>query len=279
MRKITKPGHSVSSVFDACVDIAKNGTTSVNCLTAKVAIVQAESDYEAGALTSDLFLLPRDQDYVGQASKTDLAALYTRLRDNENTRSIYDEIRAVAAPGKCPYCGSGTIGTLDHYLPKAHFPLFVITPVNLVPSCERCNGKKHDNFPEVRDRQPLHPYFDEFWDERWLFAELNCEIPVSARFFVKAPAVWPADKRSRAEVHFTDLDLETVFITDAADELSGITGELGDVFRDDGPEGLRRHLERRANSHFVSCANSWKTALYFACAESDWFCEGGFLPE
>jgi hypothetical protein len=263
MRKIRKPELQVSSVFDACVAIAENRTISVNCLTAKDAVVQAESNYEADALTSDLFQLPRDQDSVGQASKTDLAALYTRLRDNENTRSIYDEIRAGAAPGKCP-------------LPKAHYPLFTITPINLVPSCERCNGKKRDSFPAVRDQQPLHPYFDEFWDERWLFAELNCGIPVSARFFVSAPAAWPADKRRRAEVHFTDLDLETVFITDAADELSGITKELGDVFRDAGPEGLRKHLKRRADSHLAVCPNSWKTALYFACAESDWFCDGGF---
>ena len=277
MRKITKPDHSVSSVFDACIAIAQNGTISVNCLTAKDAIVQAESDYEAGALTSNLFLLPRDQDTVEQASKTDLATLYRRLRDNNNTRNIYDEIRAVAAPGKCPYCGSGTIGTLDHYLPQSHYPLFTITPINLVPSCERCNGKKRDSFPAFRDQQPLHPYFDEFWDERWLFAELNCEIPVSAGFFVRAPIAWQDYKRNRIEAHFADLDLETVFISDAANELSGITGELRDVLRDDGPDGLRRHLERRANSHLTSCPNSWKTALYFACAESDWFCNGGFL--
>lgn len=280
MRKIRKPDLKVSSVFGVCVSIAENGTLSRNCMTAKDAIDQSESEYEARALTSDLYLLNRDQDSVEQASKTDLAALYTRLRNNANARGIYDEIRSGGAPGKCPYCGSGTIGTLDHYLPKSHYPLYTITPINLVPSCERCNTKKLDKFPDTRDQQPLHPYFDEFWDERWLFAELNREIPVSARFFVQAPAVWPADKRRRAEVHFTDLDLETVFITDAADELSGITGELGYVFRNVGPESLRRHLERRANSHLESCANSWKTALYFACAENDWFWNGGFLgPE
>jgi len=277
MRKLKKPDLSVSSVFEVCVSIAKNGVVSKNCMTAKDAIERAEVSYEARAATSDLHLMPRNQLLVGKATKKNLATLYARLRGNKKARSIYEYIRAAASPGKCPYCGSGTIGTLDHYLPKMRYPLFTITPANLVPSCERCNGKKRDVLVVMRDRQTLHPYFDEFWDERWLFANLNCEIPVSASFFVNAPIEWAYQKRRRVEVHFSGLDLETVFITDAAHELRGIEGELGEILKDGTPADLRKHLKRRADSHFSSCPNSWQSALYAACAESDWFCDGGFI--
>lgn len=279
MRKLKKPNHRVSFVFDVCVSIAPNGQVSNNCKTAKNAIVQAESEYEAMAVTSDLHLINRNQASVRKASKEDLAKLYTRLRDNKNARYLYDEIRANAAPGKCPYCSSGTIGTLDHYLPKTSYPLFTITPANLVPSCERCNGKKKDSTPKSRGEQPLHPYFDDFSDERWLFAKLNCLIPVSARFFVKAPPKWPEEKQKRIESHFADLDLETVFISDAAQELSGMMYELREILDKGGPDYLTDHLKRRAASHLASHPNSWQTALYFACAESDWFCDGKFLND
>jgi 5-methylcytosine-specific restriction endonuclease McrA len=277
MRKLKKPDLSVSEVFDVCVSIAKNGELSKNCLTAKDAITRAEILYENRAASSELYRMRRDRSLFASATKENLATLYTRLRDNKNARSIYEGIRKNAAPGKCPYCGSGTIGTLDHYLPKMRYPLFTITPANLVPSCERCNGKKRDELVVAPDKQILHPYFDEFWDERWLFAEINCQIPVSANFFVKAPAGWSPTKRKRVEAHFDDLDLDTVFISDAANELSGVKDELEEILRDGTSAGLRKHLKRRADSHFSNCPNGWQTALYHACAESDWFCDGGFL--
>jgi 5-methylcytosine-specific restriction endonuclease McrA len=248
-------------------------------MTAKDAIERAEIAYEVRAANSELYLMRQDRVSVCKATKKNLATLYARLRDNKKARSIYEDIRADASPGKCPYCGSGTIGTLDHYLPKMRYPLFTITPANLVPSCERCNGKKCDKLVVAPDKQTLHPYFDDFWDERWLFAEINCEIPASASFFVKTPIEWTTEKRKRAEAHFGDLDLETVFISDAAHELRGIEGELEEILKDGTPADLRKHLKRRADSHFASCPNSWQTALYAACAESDWFCDGGFLNE
>ena len=63
----------------------------------------------------------------------------------------------------CPSCGEdGAPGTLDHYLPKEHFPELSICLLNLTPMCSRCQGEKSSDFLTDNDeRMFLHPYYDE----------------------------------------------------------------------------------------------------------------------
>lgn len=45
--------------------------------------------------------------------------------------------------GECPSCGNPLMpDTLDHFLPKEHWPEFSILPNNLVPQCRDCAGHK-----------------------------------------------------------------------------------------------------------------------------------------
>ncbi|MDB4353972.1 hypothetical protein N9Z02_01575 [Akkermansiaceae bacterium] len=277
MRPIPKPRLSASEVFDACLLIAPNGKTSRNCLTAKEAIEEAAEDYELKATSADLYRIPRDQIPSGNATRDNLLTLYTRLRDNDKARYAYEEIKAGAAPDKCPYCGSGTVDTLDHYLPQSAYPAFAVTPINLVPSCGRCNLKKNDTEVTLPEKQVFHPYFDIFEEGRWLFASINRRLPVSANFFVTVPESWSDVNSGRVETHFNDLDLVAAYISDAANEFRGCHYEFEEIHSSGDPNALRIHLKRRANSHLKNNPNSWQTALYFACAESDWFCEGKFL--
>lgn len=62
----------------------------------------------------------------------------------------------------CPACGEeGTPNTLDHYLPKDHFPEFSIHLMNLVPMCDACQGIKLESFVDSGGHKRfLHPYFD-----------------------------------------------------------------------------------------------------------------------
>ena len=78
--------------------------------------------------------------------------------------------------------------------------------------------------------------------------------------------------------HFLSLRLAALYASEAAEELLNIRHQLV-MLRDAYPmDGVRNELERRA----VSCAavrpNGWRTAAYRAWFESDWFCNGGFLP-
>jgi 5-methylcytosine-specific restriction endonuclease McrA len=69
--------------------------------------------------------------------------------------------------GACPVCGRDSLGTLDHYLPKADYSEFSFFSLNLVPACDRCNNARNNLARGVNHgERPLHPYFDVFAERR-----------------------------------------------------------------------------------------------------------------
>lgn len=83
----------------------------------------------------------------------------------------------------CPACGEmGRPNTLDHYLPKSLFPHFCVTPANLFPMCDACQGKKLEKTGTAAEpRFFLHPYFDVFIAEQVL--KVTIEPPFAAPAF------------------------------------------------------------------------------------------------
>lgn len=78
-------------------------------------------------------------------------------RDLNYIKKIRDE----GSPDVCPFCGSSKTGTLDHYLPQADYPEWIIYSKNLVPACD-CNSKRQNNVKGKKHNQRiLHPYFDD----------------------------------------------------------------------------------------------------------------------
>lgn len=68
---------------------------------------------------------------------------------------------------KCSYCEKGDVSELDHLLPRSKFPIFAVTPVNLIPSCHECNNNKSDN-----SKLNINPYFEDTTKYIWL----KCQI-------------------------------------------------------------------------------------------------------
>jgi len=125
---------------------------------------------------------------------------------------------------------------------------------------------------------PLHPYYDELGDEIWLNAFVIKRRPTALRFLVTRPAGWSDTLSARVDNHFRSLGLAALFASEAAEELLNIRHQLN-LLRDANPEeGIRDELERRAASCAAARPNGWRTAAYRAWFESDWFCDGGFLP-
>jgi hypothetical protein len=191
-------------------------------------------------------------------------------------RDIYDAIFFSAPQGKCPLCGQRTVSTLDHHLPKAHYPALAVAPLNLVPSCGDCNKAKLASVPTNASEEMLHPYFDDIDGDRWLFAEVIQSQPAALRFFVQAPTHWDTVLRSRVEGHFRGLDLGRLYSSEAADELLNIRHQLGMLHDTGGTALVQIHLRDRAVSCQHARRNGWRTATYQAFADSHWFCDGGF---
>lgn len=70
----------------------------------------------------------------------------------------------------CPLCDLEKYDELDHYLPKALYPEYTLLPINLIPSCGKCNGKKLSNFvnEENKNREILNFYYDVIPKEKFL---------------------------------------------------------------------------------------------------------------
>jgi len=90
------------------------------------------------------------------------------------------ELRAKGSPDVCPFCGSLKTATLDHFLPQADYPEWIIYSRNLVPACD-CNSKRRNDVKgELQNQRVLHPYYDNCLTSRIISTEYsgNYEEPV-----------------------------------------------------------------------------------------------------
>lgn len=166
---------------------------------------------------------------------------------------------------------------LDHHLPQSAHPALIVTPVNLVPACSECNKTKLATEAGHAGEQTFHPYFEDADDARWLFATVKETVPASLVFHPGPPPHWDAIKSERIRWHFATYKLAALYASHAAVELNDIKFGLQQMAQRNSAEEISDHLRGVATSRAAAHANSWRRATYEALADSDWFCNGGFV--
>lgn len=267
-------------VFETCVSMVKNTLLRAKLRGVRPDVETAALDYDAKATSSQLFQTP-SHDAVGGVSGDEMVQVYTgRMVPKTSTgRSIYNRIMSLPVNQRCPLCGIGTVNTLDHYLPKTHFPVFSVTPNNLVPACTWCQGAKLEYYPETKGGQILHPYFDNYDGEEWLVAEVAKCSPAAFRFYSSPPNNWSDADKARVATHLKELNLPVLFSSNAGSRLSEIRSRLTNLLRQGGESAVRAHLQEELASVEAEHKNSWVAAMYRAAVQSEWFCKGGFVAE
>jgi hypothetical protein len=266
-------------VFDTCVSMVKNPALRAELRGVRQHIKDAAANYDAKAKTRRLHL-ETPHDHVGTVAAAKLIKVYTlrMVPKNATGRPIYDRIMSAPAHRRCPLCGIGTVNTLDHFLPKTHFPVYSVTPNNLVPACTWCQGEKLEYYPTSDGGQLLHPYFDDVDDEVWLVAEVVAGVPAGFRYFACPPDHWAPSDKARVATHLKELNLPLLFSSNAGSRLTEIRVRLAKLLQKEGGAGaVREHLIEELSSIEEDQKNSWSAAMYRAAAASDWFCNGGFL--
>jgi hypothetical protein len=197
-------------------------------------------------------------------------------------RSIYDQLLGGARFDLCSYCQHAQATTLDHFLPKSWIAGLAIEPWNLVPSCQQCN-KKLLSFRAVREEQSLfHPY-EEWVDERWLFAEALEGDPTALRFEARPPGSLNELTRKRIISQFQTLGLALMYGAvsgrDVAEARAGIERSTyaariasQDAALTLAPELVSEHLQTVSADAFAVDPNSRKGAAYEALAANQRFC-------
>lgn len=199
--------------------------------------------------------------------------LYSKLRDSPHARKYYDYLLGMSSI--CPSCGVQISHSLDHYLAKTHYPMYAIEPYNLLPCCSDCNSIKGE-LEQVKGKQTLHPYFDKHSNERTLKARVNQET-LGIEFYLEHPPDLTASEFSKLEFHFDKLQLNKMYSVLASKEIHSQLFEVRKLFNQGEKEAVKRNFEDIYTTNCEAEVNSWKTALYDALKEDDWFCSEGIF--
>lgn len=268
-----------------CANSLQNKDTRDRLILISYYILSESLLYEAKAITGALntlkaFLDNESSIVYGSVSKKELNDLYVNaLVNNKKPREeVYDELINRVPNKKCPYCEIGQVTTLDHYLPKSKFPLFSVTPINLIPSCKDCNTAKSSKLILSPKDQSLHPYFDHghFISEQWLTAEVIYENKTIVNFYVSPPAHWSNIDKGRVNAHFKSFNLAERYSNEASNELASLKS-IFEATNTTTSEGRRILLERSAIS--LACLNpktSWRIAMHHALSKCEYYCSSGF---
>ena len=74
----------------------------------------------------------------------------------------------------CPICEVNLVQTMDHFIPQEQFPLYVVHPKNLIPSCQTCNQHKSaKTLDDSGRRHYWNAYLDVVPVERFLYCSIS----------------------------------------------------------------------------------------------------------
>lgn len=273
MRIIPKPNISPIRAYVACYS-SFSDPAKQNDFKLIACFINAQSiQYNTNANSTNLYSFSTHTTVHGSIVKNDMKILYeNNMVKNKRGRRIYDKLLSLPLLNRCPFCGIGTVTTLDHYLPKAEFPKFAVLPYNLVASCKDCNTGKLASYATTQNTQTLHPYYDNFTSEQWLYARVL--QPLKIEFYVNPPATWSQVDKDRVQEHFKNYKLAGRFSIEASNILANLNYKFTQYFSN--PTDIKKELEREYNINKNLHLNSWETAMYQALYQDQWYCNGGF---
>ncbi|WP_327207227.1 hypothetical protein OG336_00110 [[Kitasatospora] papulosa] len=281
MIPLDPPVMTVEETLTASCKRMQNSVRRIRLLARETDLSAAEKAYVDAAEHDGLYafaLAARDAEKeLPDRDGKFLKDLYkTGLVGRRDGRRKYDELKARAPYGRCLLCGNSEIGSLDHHLPKEALPLYTICPVNLVPSCGKCNQMKGDRIGATASERTLHPYYDRPGQAgRYLFADVT-SWPV--QFRIQALPAWDAELCARVKYHFRTFKLAQRYAEFCVSEVTASQWIHRQIRSEGGVPALTAHLQEDAEQHAHSHGlNTWDTALRYGLADSAWYLNHGVL--
>ena len=286
MRRLNKPILTQAAVYAACVQGVGDDNVRARFNAIAQQVDQNELVYDQLASTGHLHQWAshaRGDNHVaalGQVTRGEFKQLYKNhmVRAGRPARPIYDQIRMSAPNNICPYCGFGSVETVDHFLPKGRYSSLSVLPLNLVPACRDCNGGKLDSILEAANIHS-HPYYEQqcVFDDEWLYASIvQTQIPY-IEFVSVVPPAWPADVSHRVTNHFQEFDLPRRFAIQASERLVYFANVIQGLVVDGATAMVAETLQQQARAERVAHGvNSWQSALAKTVASDAWFHTVGY---
>ena len=282
MNKLNPPDLLVRDTYLSCLSDIKGSNIIYKNKMSKILpqIVSQSRLYALRAVVPELHLFScarhghGSDNIVDDITKDNLINLYGGYfsKSGTSSRSIYDILRA-SSNSVCPFCSFGNVTTLDHYLPKARYPLFSVVPDNLVPACAECNKGKGSSILTTIEEQPLHPYFSEakFYNDIWITAYIEHTCPPSVVYIVEPPTNWDKPSKQRVINYFKDFNLGERFSIQAGLNIQSAVTTVETLLPIIGSEGIKDHFKKIADNE---PPNSILGTFNRALARDNWFCAG-----
>jgi hypothetical protein len=271
-----KPAKKVVDILDLLKTDTASQAVILDIESLSDILTERETLYEEGVENVTLFEISREQNFSERVDRDKIISYYNyRILQRPNGRGFYDEVFLSSPNNICPYCTINAVKTIDHFLPKAEYPSYSITPSNLVPSCRDCNLDKKVIYPTSSNDQTFHPYFDKVDIDCWLRAELQETEPLTFQYAVIRPRNWDEIKYDRATAHFRGYNINQLFSNEANRELRSLQSHFKSL-RSKDRELLKVYLEEI----YGSCLDGlgpidWKTLMYQELSTNEWFLDGG----
>lgn len=279
MKNIKKPELTIEEILNACISNLTNEEVK-NALIENIGILKEHNEiFEEKVLSFELYKIEQYIEINDTANATVLKKLYTDKLSKKGhvAREIYDKILFTAPKEKCPYCNHRIADTLDHYLPKSNYPIYSISPINLLPACTQCNKGKTNSIPTNSAEQTLHPYFDNIEKLEWLQCEIENLPDIIFNFIPKSIFKDDDINNQRISNHFNFYNLNELYKSNASSEFENIKFQITRIFNNKGAEELKDFLFEAYLSRKETDINSWQTAFYRALYENNDFINGGFI--
>ncbi|MCR9171534.1 MAG: hypothetical protein NXI10_03515 [bacterium] len=150
---------------------------------------------------------------VEDQQKSDLLDLYhydnKRIQALKTLVTTIDDNRAL---NTCQNCTVRIVESMDHQVPKNDFPEFSVHPLNLFPSCEKCNKKKGKYWRTETGRLFLNLYLDPLPEAQYLFCNVSVEDEkVEAHFELRNNECISTELFQLLKSHYDRLELCSLF--------------------------------------------------------------------
>ncbi|MCX6879448.1 MAG: hypothetical protein NTW21_37440 [Verrucomicrobia bacterium] len=114
--------------------------------------------------------LMEETDTIGKAAdpKAEAERRYDNARKAQWFKPVIDKLKRLSGTGqRCMYCSGSEASDVEHYRPKAVFPLLAMTWENYLWICTPCNRHKGDRFPPFTE--PGGEFVNPLQEDVWRF--------------------------------------------------------------------------------------------------------------
>lgn len=207
-----------------------------------------------------------------KAMKSAYEKYLVNQKDSTNIgRDVYEYIISNAKDALCPYCLHGKAMTVDHYLPKAYFIPYAITPINLLPCCSDCNKSKNDLRVLEESKMFINPYFDNINELKWLECHVKEEEwPITFIFNVKDD-IENEVLKERLKMQFDRLKLGVLYASNAVRQFRGRVQSIVEEYESTNREAPIKFFISSKESIENYNLNSWEAKMYEGLLNSPWF--------